>query len=92
MDGFLTFFTKIIKDLSFRFARLEVTDIIEKCGEDEELIISTIQDMIKNREISAEYFKASKAIAFNQQIDVEEIDKLMKSFEDWEKEGKGKKI
>lgn len=48
--------------------------------------------MIKNKEVSAEYFKNSKAIAFKQEIDVEEIDKLMKSFDDWEKEGKGKKL
>jgi hypothetical protein len=82
---------KVIIDLGFQFARLEVMDIIEKCGEEEGLIISTIQNMIKNKEISAEYFKSSKAVAFSQQIDVDEIDKLMKSFDEWEKEGKGKK-
>jgi predicted RNA binding protein with dsRBD fold (UPF0201 family) len=81
----------IIIDLGAKYARLEIIDIVEKCGEEEGLIISTIQDMIKNREISAEYFKGSKAIAFSQQIDVEEIDELMKSFDEWEKEGKGKK-
>jgi len=81
----------IIKDLGSKYPRLDVMDIVKKCGEGEGLIISTIQDMIKNREIYAEYFKSSKAIAFSQQIDVEEIDKLMKSFDDWEKEGKGKK-
>jgi hypothetical protein len=81
----------IIVDLGSEFGRLQVSDIIEKCGEEEELIISAIQDMIKNREISAEYFKSSKAIAFKQQVDIEEIDKLMKSFDEWEKEGKGKK-
>ncbi|MBA7525872.1 hypothetical protein ES705_18030 [subsurface metagenome] len=81
----------VIFNLGQNYARLEVMDILEKCGEDEELIIFTIQNMIKNREISAEYFKSSKAVAFSQQIDVEEIDKLMKSFDEWEKEGKGKK-
>jgi len=81
----------VIFNLGQNYARLEVSDIIEECGEKEELIISTIQDMIKNREIPAEYFKSSKTIAFKQQIDVEEIDKLMKSFDEWEKKGKGKK-
>jgi tetratricopeptide (TPR) repeat protein len=81
----------VIFDLGQNYTRLEVSDIIEKCGEEEGLIISAIQDMIKNREISAEYFKSSKAIAFKQQVDIEEIDKLMKSFDEWEKEGKGKK-
>jgi tetratricopeptide (TPR) repeat protein len=82
---------RIIIDLGSRYSRLEVIDIVEKCGEEEGLIISTIQDMIKNREISAEYFKGSKAVAFSQQVDVDEIDKLMKSFDEWEKEGRGKK-
>jgi hypothetical protein len=81
----------IIRDLGSKHTRLQVMDIVDKCGEEEGLIISTIQDMIKNREISAEYFKSSKSIAFIQQIDVEEIDELMKSFDEWEKEGKGKK-
>jgi tetratricopeptide (TPR) repeat protein len=82
---------RIIINLGSKYGRLEVMDIVEKCGEEEVLIISTIQDMIKNREISAEYFKGSKAVAFSQQIEVEEIDKLMKSFDEWEKEGKSKK-
>ena len=75
----------IILNLGFQFARLKVSDIVEKCGEQEDLIISIIQDMVKNREISAKYFKTSKDIAFNPEIDVEEIDNLIKSFEDWEK-------
>ena len=81
----------IIINLSAKYARLQIMDIVEKCGEEEGLIISIIQDMIKNREISAEYFKGSKAVAFSQQIDVEEIDKLMKSFDEWEKDSMSKK-
>jgi len=81
----------VIADLATRYMKLEVIDIVEKCGEEEGLIISPMQGMIKNREISAEYIKSSKAVEFSQQIDVEEIDKLMKSFDEWEKEGKGKK-
>ena len=80
-----------VKELASKHTRLQVMDIIDKCGEEEELIISTIQDMIKNREISAEYFETSKAVAFIPQIDVEDIDRLMKTFDNWEKEGKGKK-
>lgn len=81
----------ILKELASKHTRLQVMDIIDKCGEDEELIITTIQEMITNREISAEYFETSKAVAFIPQIDVEDIDRLMKTFDDWEKEGKGKK-
>jgi hypothetical protein len=51
-------------------------------------IISVISLVIIGKKIIK---KRNKAIAFSQQIDVEEIDKLMKSFDEWEKEGKGKK-
>ncbi|MFX1500449.1 MAG: hypothetical protein ACFFDH_05725 [Promethearchaeota archaeon] len=81
-----------IFNLSQNYTRLEVSNIIEKAGEGEGLILSALQDMIMNREISAEYFKSSKEVAFHKQINIEEIDKLMKSFEDWEKEGKSKKL
>ena len=33
--------------------------------------------MIDNKEIYAKYFESSKSVAFNQQANVEEIDKLM---------------
>ena len=66
----------IIFVLGEKYGRLEVSDIAEKCGEEEGLIISTIQDMIMNREISAVYFKKSKAVAFRKQIDIDEYDKL----------------
>jgi len=81
----------IIIDLGSKYPKLKVIDIKDKCGEEEGLIFTTLQDMIKNREISAKYIKSSKAVEFSQQIDVEEIDKLMKSFDEWEKEGKDKK-
>jgi tetratricopeptide (TPR) repeat protein len=81
----------LIFDLGQNYARLDVSDIIEKCGEGEGFILSAIRDMIMNREISAEYFKSNNTVTFKKQVDVEEIDKLMKSFDEWEKEGKSKK-
>ena len=81
-----------VKELASKHTRLQVMDIVDSCSEEEGLIISTIQNMIKNREISAEYFNTNKVIAFISEIDVEQIDKLMKTFDDWEKEGKGKKL
>ncbi|MFX1366713.1 MAG: SBBP repeat-containing protein [Promethearchaeota archaeon] len=89
--------TRIIKTKDFIFnlsqnsERLEVSDIVEKSGMREAYILSAILDMIKNREISAEYIKSTKEVVFQKQVNIEEIDKLIKSFEDWEKEGKGKK-
>ena len=47
-------------------------------------IIDTIQEMIENTEIYAEYFKSSKTVAFNKQANIEEIDTLMATFRDWE--------
>ena len=57
-----------IFDYSSKLARLELLDIAEKSGiQDEKIIKKVIQDMIKNREIRAEYFSSSKSIAFYQQ-------------------------
>ncbi|MFW9990147.1 MAG: SBBP repeat-containing protein [Candidatus Odinarchaeota archaeon] len=81
----------IIFNLNQNFERLEVNAIVEKCGEGEGIILSAILDMIKNGEISAEFIKNTKEVLFQKQLDVEQIDRLIKSFEDWEKEGMGKK-
>ena len=51
-----------------KLARLELMDISEKSGiQDENLIEKIILEMINNREINAEYFSSSKSIAFYQQ-------------------------
>ncbi len=51
-----------------KLTRLELIDISEKSGiQDENLIEQIILEMIKNREISAEYFSSSKSLAFYQQ-------------------------
>lgn len=36
----------------------------------------------------AEYFKSTKSIAFNQQANIDEIDKLMAAYKEWKKVGK----
>ena len=87
--------TRIIKkniiDLGTKFTRLEIVEIIEKTGiDDEELIINTITDMIENNEIYADYFSSTKVVAFNQQAIIKDIDSLMKTYEQWEGEKKGK--
>ncbi|MFX1566907.1 MAG: TIR domain-containing protein [Promethearchaeota archaeon] len=58
---------KTILNYGTKFARLELMDIVEKSDvKDESQIEQIILEMIKNREIDAEYFSASKSIAFNQ--------------------------
>jgi len=47
--------------------------------------------MIKNKEIYAEYFTSSKSVAFNQQANIDEIDKLMEVYKEWEEKKVGKK-
>ncbi len=72
-----------ILDYGAKLARLELMDIIEKSGiQDETLIEQIIFEMIKNREINGEYFSSSKSIAFYQQtkeaVPVSEIEEITK--------------
>ena len=56
-----------VLNYSSKLARLEIMDISEKSGiQDEKLIEQIIIEMIDNREINAEYFSSSKSIAFYQ--------------------------
>jgi hypothetical protein len=53
-----------ILTLGAKFNRLQILEISEKSGiPDEALIESVIQDMIRNKEITGEYFSSSKALA-----------------------------
>lgn len=75
-----------------KFTRLQINEISEECGiKDEQLIIDSVQDMIKNEEIYAKYFIITKSVAFNQQANINEIDKLMEAYKEWEEKKVGKK-
>ena len=78
--------------MSTKYTRLNISEISEFCGiSDEALIIDVIQKMIENKEVYAHYFASTKSIAFDQQVNIDEIDKLMEHYKQWEKEGKSKK-
>ncbi|KKN28252.1 hypothetical protein LCGC14_0856330 [marine sediment metagenome] len=47
--------------------------------------------MIKNNEIYGQYFKSSNSIVFNQQANIDELDKLMLIYQEWENKQIGKK-
>ena len=80
---------KVVLDLSIKFTRLQISDIAEKCGiTDKQLIINTVKDIIASKEIFTEYFSSSKSVAFDQQANIDEIDKLMDAY----KELEGKKF
>lgn len=78
--------------MSTKYTRLSISEISEFCGiSDESLIIDVIQDMIENKEVYAHYFASTKSIAFDQQINIDEIDKLIKTYQQWEETREGKK-
>ncbi len=76
---------KTILDLSIKFTRLQVAEISEESHIDQNFIVNTIKDMIKNKEIYAKYFDSTQAVAFDQQSNLKEIDRLMTTYEEWEK-------
>ncbi len=77
---------RIVINLATKFARLEIIDISEKTGiNDEDFIIEVIEEMIQNNEVYAEYFSNYKTINFDQQSNVEQIEKLIKTYGEWEK-------
>ena len=82
---------KTVLDLATKFPRLKIKEISEKCKKDLDLILKVILEMLKNQEIYGEYFPNTKSIVFNQQANIDEIDKLMVRFEEWEKNKIGKR-
>ena len=82
---------KTILQLCTKYARLQIIEIAEECGVDNQLIISTVKEMIKNQEIYAKYFESSKSVAFDQQANIEEIDNLMAIYKEWEDKKVSKK-
>ncbi len=83
---------KNILDLGTKFARLQISEISEVCNiKDEQFIVKIVKEMIENKEIHAHYFSSSKAVAFNQQANMEEIDSLMATYKEWEEKGVEKK-
>jgi len=67
-----------------KIARLKIKDISEKSNVDTNTVFKVLNEMISKQEIYAEYFKSSKTVAFNQIANLENIDSLMKLYEDWE--------
>ena len=83
---------KSILEMSTKFTRIEITEINDVSGVDnEELIITTLREMINNKEVYAQYFTISKSLVFNQQANIDEIDRLMELYREWEKKEIGKK-
>lgn len=87
-----TIIKKKVLELGTNVDRLFISDILDATDiDDEELAINVINEMIENKEIHAEYFSVSKSIAFDLQANIEEIDKLMEVYREWEEGGVEKK-
>ncbi|TFF88935.1 MAG: hypothetical protein EU549_02100 [Promethearchaeota archaeon] len=81
----------VVFNFSQRFSKVELNDIIEKLYIDSmnkteifQLLREVIREMIKNREINAEYDNTSEMILFSKEIEIEKIDDLISSFDNWE--------
>jgi len=76
---------RIVLNLATKFARLEIIEISEQAGiRDEDFIIEVLQEMIQNNEIKGEYFSKSKAVAFDKQSNIEQIEQFIKIYREWE--------
>ncbi len=82
---------KTIFELGMKYNRLEIAEIAEKCGMLKSYVPIVAQDMIKKKEIHADYFKSTKSLVFDQRPNIDEIDALMKKYDEWVEEGRDKK-
>jgi len=83
---------KTILDMSTRFTRIEIREINVVSGIDnDKLIINMVKEMINNKEVHAQYFTNSNSLVFNQQANIDEIDRLMELYSEWEEKRIGEK-
>jgi hypothetical protein len=83
---------KTILILSMDFDRLQISEIAEVSKiHDEKLIERVIKAMINNKEVYANYFESTKTIAFDLELNLDEIDQLIKMYAKWEQESIKKK-
>jgi uncharacterized delta-60 repeat protein len=82
---------KQILELSRKFPKLQILEIAERTGEEPEVLTEIIIEMIQNKELYAEYFKNDQEVEFDQEGNIKEIDKLIDTYKDWEKEGTARK-
>jgi len=87
---------RVILDLGTKYTKLQVKEIAETCKNELNTkielntIIKKIREMIANNEIYAQYFRSTNSVVFNQQSNIEEIDKLMNKYSKWEEKEKKK--
>jgi len=81
-----------ILEISNKYPRMQIEEIGEECGiQNQLLIINLIKDMIKNKKIIAKYYSSTNSIVFDREQISEDIDELIRQFEEWEQKGKQQK-
>jgi hypothetical protein len=80
-----------ILDLSTKLTRVEVKEIAERVKTNRNLVKKVMRTMLENREVYGKYFSSSRALVFNQKVNIAEIDHLMTIYKDWEKNEFAKK-
>jgi len=79
--------------LSIHYSQITIPEVLEKYNvTDDKLVIKALLEMVENSEIYAEYIPSTRTIVFQLESNIEEIDRLMKMYEDWEERNIGKKI
>lgn len=79
---------KTALDFGTKYSRVEIREISEKCNKNPRFIIQVIEKMINDKEIYAQYFSSTKSVAFDKNTNIEEINNLMKKYENWERKKK----
>lgn len=82
---------KIVLNLGARFLRLEIRDIAEKSKLNIKKVEDVVSEMIRNNEIYAKILEDIKVVEFNQNANVDEMDKLLEIYELWEQKSIKKK-
>ena len=70
-------------EFSKKYPRITLTELVDKVKIDQSEVKRTVKDFIKNKVIPATYDDRSNGIEFK--VVMEEIDKLMETFDEWSK-------
>ncbi len=84
---------KAILELGTKYTRLQINEIAERVNvKSNKQIVAVVEDMIKQKQIVAEYFKSSRSVAFDQQANTQALAKFITDldgqFTAWGKESK----
>lgn len=81
---------KQVLELATTYTNLKLSKVAKLTGIDKDLIVRAVNEMINDKELYADYFYSSRKFAFNKRANLEEIDKLMELYNQWEEKTIGK--